>query len=205
MVRESDLFPETAHRVATCAAILVLVILPFILVPSPAYSQADTVKSAAAAGSEGDTAAAAPLPRIAIITEKYGDIVIELYPAEAPKAVQRILSLVRSGFYNGLSFHRVESYVIQTGAVESDLPPVEGEMFSEKLTHEEGMVGMARLPDDYDSAKTQFYICKKHLPLMNKEYTLFGKVIRGMDIVQKIKRGDKIKEIQEIQEDKVGE
>jgi cyclophilin family peptidyl-prolyl cis-trans isomerase len=57
------------------------------------------------------------------------------------------------------------------------------------------MVGMARLPDDYDSAKTQFYICKQHLPLMNNEYTLFGKVIQGIDIVKKIKKGDKIKAI----------
>jgi len=199
MVRVSDLSPETAHRVAVCAAILFLAVVLSVLVPLPACPQSDTTKAAAAAGAEGDSTPAAPLPRINITTEKYGDIVIELYPAEAPKAVERILSLVRSGFYNDLRFHRVESYVIQTGSLESDLAPIEGEMFSEKLTHEAGMVGMARMPDDYDSATTQFYICKQHLPLMNKEYTLFGKVIEGMDIVQKIKRGDVIKKIKVVE------
>ena len=145
-----------------------------------------------------DTAVAAN-PRISITVPKLGDIVIELYPKEAPKAVGRILTLVKAGFYNGLNFHRVESYVVQTGSAESDLPPVEGEMFSQKLTHEEGMVGMARLPNDYDSARTQFYICKKHLPLMNGEYTLFGKVVAGMGLVHKIKKGDTVKSITVVQ------
>ncbi len=138
-------------------------------------------------------------PRICINVEKLGDIMIELYPKEASKSVERILKLVRSGFYDGLKFHRVESYVVQTGAAESSLPPVEGEMFGEKLTHEEGMVGMARLPNDYDSARTQFYICKKHLPLMNGEYTLFGKVIQGMEIVHEIKKGDTIRSIKVVE------
>jgi len=196
MVRVLDVRPERARRAAVCAAIVLLAIALFVLVPSPACPQSDTTKAAAV---ERSSAPAAPLPRISIATKKYGDIVIELYPAEAPRAVERILSLVRSGFYNDLRFHRVESYVIQTGALENDLAPIEGEMFSENLTHEPGMVGMARMPDDYDSATTQFYICKKHLPLMNKEYTLFGKVIQGMDIVQKIKRGDVIEEIKVVE------
>ena len=198
MVRLPDAFPATVRRVSECVAVLFLVVSLFALVPSPSYSQTDTAE-AAAAGPVGEKGAVAPLPRIAVTTEKYGDIVIELYPKEAPKAVERIVSLVRSRFYNGLTFHRVESYVIQTGALESDLPPIEGEMFSQKLTHEVGMVGMARLPDDYDAAKTQFYICKQHLPLMNNEYTLFGKVIEGLDIVYRIKRGDKIKEIKVVE------
>ncbi len=130
-----------------------------------------------------------------IETEKRGKIVIELYPAHAPKTVERITSLVRAGFYDGLPFHRVETYVIQTGSAESDLPRLEGEMFSQKLTHEEGMVGMARFPDDYDSATTQFYICKERKPLWNNEYTLFGKVVEGIEVVRKIKKGDKIKTI----------
>jgi|WetSurMetagenome_2_1015567.scaffolds.fasta_scaffold29768_4 peptidylprolyl isomerase len=192
MVRASDAFSGAARRAFLCGAVFAFVVLFCVLVPAPARCQADT---AAAAAAEGEEAAGGALPHMVITTEKYGDIVIELYPKEAPKAVERITSLVRSGFYNGLWFHRVEPYVIQTGAIDSDLPKIEGEMFSQKLTHEEGMVGMARLPDDYDSAKTQFYICKKHLPLMNNEYTLFGKVIQGMDIVNKIKKGDKIKTI----------
>jgi cyclophilin family peptidyl-prolyl cis-trans isomerase len=190
MVPRPNVSRPTARRVPAYAAALVLAISLLVLAPPPAHSQADTTTKAAAASA---------LPRIAITTEKYGDIVIELYPKEAPKAVERILSLVRAGFYNGLPFHRVESYVIQTGLAESKLPTIEGEMFGVKLTNEDGMVGMARLPDDYDSAKTQFYICKQHLPAMNGEYTLFGKVIEGLDAVHKIKKGDRIKTIKVVE------
>jgi cyclophilin family peptidyl-prolyl cis-trans isomerase len=192
MVRGSNASSEALRTAFLCGAVFSLAVLFVALVPASARSQTDT---AAAAASAGEKAVGDALPRMVIATEKYGNIVIELYPKEAPKAVERIVSLVRSGFYNGLWFHRVESYVIQTGSVESELPRIEGEMFSQKLTHEEGMVGMARLSDDYDSAKTQFYICKQHLPLMNNEYTLFGKVIQGIEIVKKIKKGDKIKTI----------
>jgi cyclophilin family peptidyl-prolyl cis-trans isomerase len=192
MVRGSNASSMAVRRIFPWGAVFSLAAIFCMLVPASAISQADT---AAIAASEGENSAGEALPHMVITTEKYGDIVIELYPKEAPKAVERIVSLVQSGFYNGLWFHRVESYVIQTGAIESELPKIEGEMFSQKLTHEEGMVGMARLPDDYDSAKTQFYICRQHLPLMNNEYTLFGKVIQGMDSVKKIKKGDKIKAI----------
>jgi cyclophilin family peptidyl-prolyl cis-trans isomerase len=192
MVRVSNASVMAVRRAFLCGAVFSLVVLFCVLVPASARPQTDTAAVAAAAG---EKAAAETLPRMVITTEKYGDIVVELYPKAAPKAVERMMTLVRSGFYNGLWFHRVETYVIQTGAIDSDLPKIEGEMFSQKLTHEEGMVGMARLPDDYDSARTQFYICKKHLPLMNNEYTLFGKVIQGIDIVHKIKKGDKIKTI----------
>jgi peptidylprolyl isomerase len=192
MVRARNVPSLAVRRAFLCGAVFSLVALFCMLMPASARPQADT---AAAAAGGGEKAAAAALPRMVITTEKYGDIVIELYPKEAPKAVERITGLVRSGFYNGLWFHRVEPYVIQTGAIDSELPKIEGEMFSQRLTHEEGMVGMARLPDDYDSAKTQFYICKQHLPLMNSEYTLFGKVIQGYDIVKRIKKGDKIKTI----------
>jgi len=195
-----DASPPVARRVSAYVAVLVLVISFLALAPPSAHSQADTTtKAAAASGAAAADSAASALPRIVITTEKYGDIVIELYPKEAPKAVERILSLVRAGFYNGLPFHRVESYVVQTGSAESELPPIEGEMFSVKLKHEDGMVGMARFPDDYDSAKTQFYICKQHLPAMNGEYTLFGRVIEGLDIVHKIKKGDGIKTIKAVE------
>ena len=68
-------------------------------------------------------------------------------------------------------------------------------MFAQSLNHEEGMVGLARLPSDYDSGTTQFYICKKRLVRLNGEYTLFGSVVAGMDHVQKIKKGAKIERI----------
>ena len=111
------------------------------------------------------------------------------------RGVERVLELVKKGFYDGLRFHRVEDYLIQTGRGDIEIEPIEGEMFGQDLKHEVGMVGMARLPDDYDSATTQFYICKKRLPRLNGEYTLIGKVVEGMELVFKIKKGDKIKSI----------
>ena len=192
MVPAFSMPPGAFRRAFRRGASSSLVVLVCALLPVSAFSQAD---STAAAGAGAREAGGSAPPRMVITTEKRGNIVIELYPEHAPKTVERITSLVRAAFYDGLPFHRVETYVIQTGSAESDLPRLEGEMFSQKLTHEAGMVGMARFPDDYDSAKTQFYICKKHLPLMNKEYTLFGKVIEGIEIVHRIKKGDKIKSI----------
>ena len=181
-----------------------LVMLIAVSVPAAARSQAqDTL---AGAGTKPDTTAAAKSAappkadaaahaKIRITVEKRGEIVVELIPDQAPKACERILALVESGFYDGLRFHRVESYLVQAGARESTLAPVEGEMFSQRLSHEAGMVGMARLPDNYDSATTQFYIMKEHRPLLNAEYTLFGRVVEGMDVVRAIKKGDVIKSI----------
>jgi peptidylprolyl isomerase len=184
---------------AVCAAVLVG------FVHAAAWSQVrdstsgaakfDSTAKALGAATADSTAAdreAARHPRIRIAVEKRGDIVIELLPDKAPKACARILVLVKSGFYTGLPFHRVEAYLVQTGARETSLPPVEGEMFSQRLSHDRGMVGMARLPNNYDSATTQFYIMKEHRPLLNSEYTLFGRVVEGMDVVDRIKKGDKI-------------
>ena len=185
---------------AVCAALILGII------PSSAHAQVrDSIPGAeppdspkARGGASADTAGvgmSSPNPKIRIVVEKRGEIVIELLPEKAPKACARILELVKSGFYAGLPFHRVESYLVQTGARETALPPVEGEMFSQRMSHDRGMVGMARLPNNYDSATTQFYIMKEHRPLLNSEYTLFGRVVEGMDVVDKIKKGDKIKSI----------
>lgn len=139
-------------------------------------------------------------PRICITLKKGGRIIVELYPDQAPKAVERVISLVKKGFYDGLRFHRVESYLIQTGKKDIEIEPLIGEMFGQDIKHEVGMVGMARLPDNYDSATTQIYICKKRLPRLNGEYTLIGKVIDGMGEVMKVKKGDKISTVRLLDE-----
>lgn len=149
---------------------------------------------------DGDSAAApaeeeAPRQGLCMELEKGDSVVIELYPGKAPLAVARITELAGQGFYDGLEFHRVESFLVQTGRKEHELSPVEGEMFSQKLWHEEGMVGMARLPDDYDTATTQFYIMKERRPRLNGEYTLFGRVIEGMEYVHSIEKGHRIKSL----------
>ncbi len=143
--------------------------------------------------SEGDSTKSDQPARMVLELEEDGKIVIQLLPEDAPKTVERIVSLAEDGFYDGVEFHRVESYLVQAGRKECDVPPLEGEMFSQYLRHEEGMVGIARLPADYDSATNQFYICKKSLPRLNGEYTLFGKVTGGMDIIHNMEEGRKIR------------
>lgn len=133
--------------------------------------------------------------RITITLEKGGVIVLEMLSDDAPIAVDRILTLVRDGFYNGMKFHRVEGFLVQTGKKEHEYSQIEGEMFDQDLKHEAGMVGMARFPRSYDSASTQFYILKKRKPAFNGEYTLFAKVVEGMDVLDKIKKNDKIDSI----------
>ncbi|HER44326.1 MAG TPA: peptidylprolyl isomerase, partial [Candidatus Eisenbacteria bacterium] len=138
-------------------SVSVAVMLGAACMPAAAR-QADTL-----AAQRPDTACAEATARkgLCMTLEKGGAVIIELYPDKAPKTVERIMKLAEEGFYDGLEFHRVESYLVQTGKGEHDLPPLEGEMFGQRIWHEEGMVGMARLPSDYDTATTQFYIMKE--------------------------------------------
>jgi cyclophilin family peptidyl-prolyl cis-trans isomerase len=132
-------------------------------------------------------------PRLVLDLEKDKRVVIELFPDEAPKTVERIIELTEEGFYDGSEFHRVESWLVQAGKdYYEEHPPIEGEMWTQDLKHEKGMVGMARLVDDYDSATTQFYIMRERKAVLNGEYTIFGCVVEGMDCVMGIEKGCKI-------------
>jgi len=157
---------------------------------SPQQEEAQATGKAAEEGPQASNA-----QRVVIVLDKGGEIVMELMPKEAPLAVERFTLLVKDGFYDGLKFHRVESWIVQTGKKETDLEPIEGEMFFQDLKHDKGMVGMARFADDYDSATTQFYILKECKAVLNGEYTIFACVVKGMDVVTKVKKGAKIKEI----------
>lgn len=125
---------------------------------------------------------------------KYGRVVLELRPDIAPKHVERIKKLIREGFYNGLKFHRViDGFMAQTGDPRGDgtggskYPNVEQE-FSKKEKFTRGTLGMARSSDP-NSANSQFFITFEATPWLNEQYTIFGKVIRGMKYVDQIKRG----------------
>ena len=143
---------------------------------------------------------------IMILKLKDGDVKIELSPDVAPNHVQRIKELADSGKYNDVVFHRViDGFMAQTGDVQfgntsnkdfdlrragtggSDLPDLSQEF--NNLPHERGTLSMARSSDP-NSANSQFFICFKPAPFLDRQYTVFGKVIEGMEFVDKIKRGD---------------
>lgn len=152
-------------------------------------------------------------PVVAIELDK-GTIYLELYPREAPLTVANFLKLVKAGFYDGTRFHRrEEGFVIQGGDPLSKGPnwrerpvgtggpgyTIKGE-FSDTLTHRRGAVGMARVPTDPDSAGSQFYICLAPVPELDRQYALFGQVIQGMEVVDRVEVGDVMKRVYVVQE-----
>lgn len=125
---------------------------------------------------------------------KDGRVVIELLPKVAPLHVARIKELTRAGFYNGIVFHRViEGFMAQTGDPTgtgtggSDLPDLKAEFSDEPFWT--GTVGMARSSSP-DSANSQFFICLDNANFLDGQYTVFGRVVEGMEFVDKIKRGE---------------
>jgi cyclophilin family peptidyl-prolyl cis-trans isomerase len=141
-----------------------------------------------------------------IITLKDGDVTIALRPDIAPKHVDQIKKLVREGAYDNVAFHRViDGFMAQTGDVQygdmndgynaqmagtggSKLPDIPAE-FTDKVSYERGVVGMARSSDP-NSANSQFFIMFAPNPGLDGQYTIVGEVESGMDLVDKIKRGD---------------
>lgn len=133
---------------------------------------------------------------IVTITMKGGDVMkLELYPEVAPQSVNNFISLVNKGFYNGLIFHRViRGFMIQGGCPDGTGMggpgySIKGEFamngFDNQLKHTEGVLSMARsmMPN---SAGSQFFIMHKNSPHLDGQYAAFGKIIEGMDIVNKI-------------------
>lgn len=126
---------------------------------------------------------------------KDGRVVIELLPQLAPKTVERIKVLTRKGFYNGLTFHRViDGFMAQTGDPTgtgmggSDLPDLPAE-FTTSESFTRGAVGMARA-QSVNSGNSQFFICFDDASFLDGKYTLFGRVVEGMDYVDYIRRGE---------------
>lgn len=132
----------------------------------------------------------------AIIKTSKGDIAIDLYNQDAPKTVENFVSKAHSGFYNTLTFHRVEDWVIQGGDPKGN-GTGGGNMKTElnKKPFVVGSVGVARGSDITISNDSQFFITKKDAGWLNGQYTNFGIVTSGMDVVEKIEIGDKILEI----------
>ena len=136
----------------------------------------------------------------------HGNVEIELFQDIAPKHVERIKTLAKNKKYDGVVFHRViDGFMVQTGDVKfgnsnsenydlslvgtggSDLPNLKAE-FSD-IPHERGTLSMAR-SEDPDSGNSQFFICLEESPHLDRQYTAFGKVTKGMEFIDKIKKGD---------------
>ena len=141
-----------------------------------------------------------------ILKLKDGDVEIELYSDIAPNHVKRFKKLADEGMYDGVVFHRViDGFMAQTGDVKfgnsnspnfnlklagtggSDLPDLKSEFSN--MAHTRGVLSAARSADP-NSANSQFFICFDQAPFLDRQYTVFGKVIEGMEFVDKIKRGD---------------
>lgn len=130
---------------------------------------------------------------IAVETQA-GVFKFKLYSADAPRTVVRFYELVGKGFYNGLKFHRVVAgFVVQGGDPLGTGQGGSGQKLVAEFNdrkHVEGAVAMARAPSDPNSADSQFYISLGAIPYLDHQYTVFGQVTEGIDVVRKVKLGD---------------
>ena len=135
--------------------------------------------------------ASADSPIIHMVLEK-GIVKIQTFPNKAPKTVKRIVELSESGFYDGLTFHRVISgFMAQGGDPNGDGTGGSGKNLRAEfndIKHERGIVSMARA-NDPDSADSQFFICYDSHPFLDGKYTVWGKVIEGMNLIDRIPEG----------------
>ncbi len=149
-----------------------------------------------------------PKAQRAVVTmEKGGQITLEFFQAAAPKHVENFVRLARKGFYDGQRFHRVEpGFVVQLGDPQSKTLPMDhpgmgagGPGYTikaefNKRPFDRGVLGMAR-GDDPNSAGSQFYIMLGPAHFLNGQYTAFGRVVSGMDVVDTIRVGDRVKSV----------
>jgi peptidyl-prolyl cis-trans isomerase B (cyclophilin B) len=173
---------------------LVCAALVLVLAGAPALAQAP--KSAAGA------------PLAVVTLAKGGEFTLEFFPEDAPKTVENFVALARKGFYDGTTFHRVEKNppMVQGGdPLSKTLPASDPRIGSggpghtvkaefNKQKHVRGVIAMART-DDPDSAGSQFYITREPAHFLDGQYTVFGRVTKGLDVVDRIQRGDRIKSI----------
>jgi peptidyl-prolyl cis-trans isomerase B (cyclophilin B) len=170
------------------AAVVVLVMMALLTAAATAAGEKDKGRPRAVqAGKE---------PRATIKT-KFGDMEIKFFAEQAPKHVENFIKLAKSGFYNGTIFHRViPGFMIQGGdpntkdANKKDIYGMGGPGYSVKaefndIPHKRGIVSMARAQDP-DSAGSQFFIVVEDSPFLDHKYTVFGEVVKGMGVADKI-------------------
>ncbi len=180
-------------RLTAAVAALVVAIVTIPVHTFDTASRAEPPQKPSAAG-----------PVIVLETVK-GTIEIETYPGDAPKTVARILELVKKNFYNGLRFHRAEQRLVQIGdPVSRDMSregfwgqrgsgtSIGAAEITKSRKHGPGTVAMAHAGDP-KFADSQFYITKAATPEFDGKYTIFGRVITGLDVVRKLERADILK------------
>ncbi len=149
-------------------------------------------------GAELDALAAEAATVQARITTKKGDIVFRFYPVEARQHSAAFIKLARAGFYDGLSFHRVEpGFVIQGGCPNgtgTGGPGYNLDAEFNALPHVKGTVAMARATNP-NSAGSQFYVCLDDARFLDKQYTVFGQTTSGQDVVDAIRKGDVMEKV----------
>jgi cyclophilin family peptidyl-prolyl cis-trans isomerase len=140
-------------------------------------------------------------PLIKITTDK-GEMYLEMFPDVAPKHVESMLKLIKDGYYNDLTFHRVvPGFVIQGGCPKGNGTGGPGYTLPAEFNnrkHLKGTLAMARTSDP-NSAGSQFYICLDAIPHLDNQYTVFGQIVKGHEVPEKVKQGDKM-QIEIIQE-----
>lgn len=142
--------------------------------------------------------ASATANEVAVIKTSMGEMTVEFWPDVAPKTVENFKKLAKQGFYDGTAFHRIiKGFMIQGGDPNTKDPALEGEYgqggpgytinaeFSEKK-HVRGVLSMARKPTGIHTAGSQFFICLDAAPHLDGQYTAFGKVVKGEDVLMKI-------------------
>ncbi len=163
--------------------------------------------------STGFAPAQDPNPQVSLTIQSRGEMVIELFPQDAPKTVAQFLKLVNSGFYNGVLFHRVENYprpfIVVTGdPLTKTLPLTDPRIGtggsgntllfeSNKRSFANGTVGLARDQKDKNSGDSQFFICNGPQKFLDGSYVAFGQVVKGIEIIPNIALGDKVTSVRQ--------
>jgi peptidyl-prolyl cis-trans isomerase B (cyclophilin B) len=137
----------------------------------------------------------------AIIHTSKGDMTVNFFEKDAPKTVQNFVTLAKKGFYDGLKFHRViPDFVVQAGCPEGTGAGGPGytipcELHGENQHHDRGVLSMAHR--GRDTGGSQFFIChnRQNTKHLDRNHTVFGKVIEGLDVLDQLKQGDKIEKI----------
>lgn len=135
--------------------------------------------------------------QVRIATDR-GDIVVKLFPDDAPMHVAAFLKLVKAGFYDGLTFHRVEpGFVVQGGDPSGNGTGGPGYTLAAEFNehpHQRGTLAMARSSNP-DSAGSQFYLCLADARFLDGQYTVFGAMTEGFDALDAVRRGDKMQKL----------